>query len=200
MRVVFYALAFFLTLVVAGASYLFYAQASLETPDHTVVEADGAFEIRDYRGFLVAEVARPGDRETAVRSGFRALAGYIFAREREGERIAMTAPVIQAAPSEATDPGLWRVAFVMPSGRTAADLPAPARDDLRFKQVPGGRYAAVRFSGSWTDELFAERESALRRWAAARGLSIEEPAMIAYYNDPFTPGFLRRNEVLLKLR
>jgi len=33
-------------------------------------------------------------------------------------------------------------------------------------------------------------------WMRARGLVPQGPPEYAYYNDPFTPGFLRRNEVL----
>jgi hypothetical protein len=34
---------------------------------------------------------------------------------------------------------------------------------------------------------------------SARGLTPEGPAVYAYYNDPFTPGFLRRNEVMIDI-
>ena len=34
-------------------------------------------------------------------------------------------------------------------------------------------------------------------WGAAQGLSAEGPPTYAYYNDPWTPGFLRRNEVMI---
>jgi hypothetical protein len=34
---------------------------------------------------------------------------------------------------------------------------------------------------------------------AAQGLSPASDAVFAYYNDPLTPGFLRRNEVLIEV-
>jgi hypothetical protein len=47
--------------------------------------------------------------------------------------------------------------------------------------------------------VLAQREAELRAWVEARGWRSEGPAVYAYYNDPFTPGFLRRNEILLDL-
>ncbi len=57
--------------------------------------------------------------------------------------------------------------------------------------------AAVRFSGAWQDERMQDNEAALRAWLVERGLVATSPPTYAYYNDPFTPGFLRRNEVLI---
>ena len=55
----------------------------------------------------------------------------------------------------------------------------------------------MRFSGRTDDALIAEQEQRLHDWMAARGLSPLGPPTYAYYNDPFTPGFLRRNEIQL---
>ena len=182
--------------VLAGAAWL-YTSSTIETPKYAVIEQEGAFELRDYPDLLVAEVSRGGARDGAVRSGFQALAGYIFARDRAGESIAMTAPVLQAKSAAAADP--WRVSFVMPARYTLEMLPRPAQSDIRLGTMAERRLAAVRFSGSWSDALFQEKETALRAWLAARGLKEASPPIYAYYNDPFTPGFLRRNEVLIEI-
>ena len=36
-------------------------------------------------------------------------------------------------------------------------------------------------------------------WLAGKGLTPVGAPTFAYYNDPFTPGFLRRNEILYDL-
>lgn len=171
-----------------------YVSATVEEPPFTAVETDGDFELRDYPALTVAEVTRPGSRGEAVRSGFSPLAGYIFAREREGEKIAMTAPVTQQRAGEA-----WAVHFIMPHGRTPADLPPPAPgESVRLVETPPVRRATVRFSGVADDALLAEQTARLEAWIAAKGLRpTGEPPLYAYYNDPFTPGFLRRNEVMI---
>ena len=72
-----------------------YIVNNVENPRYTAVVVDGDIEIRQYPRLVVAEFARSGDRRNAVSSGFSPLAAYIFAKERSGDRIAMTAPVTQ---------------------------------------------------------------------------------------------------------
>jgi hypothetical protein len=68
---------------------------SIDQPAFTLVASDGDIQVRDYGTMTVAEVTTTGNRDGAVRAGFRPLAGYIFARDRQGDKIAMTAPVTQ---------------------------------------------------------------------------------------------------------
>ncbi|UHD17172.1 SOUL family heme-binding protein [Thiocapsa bogorovii] len=196
--------------IVAMAIFVFVVQ-NVETPDYVAVESDGAFEIRDYPALVVAETTRSGARREALGAGFGPLARYIFAKEREGEKIAMTAPVIQQRPEtrveriamtapviqSPTGEDAWSVRFIMPSRYSLDELPAPGSSEVRLREIPAQRRAAVRFSGSTSDAAIAEQEAALRTWMASRGLTPAGPAVYAYYNDPFTPGFLRRNEVLI---
>ncbi len=185
--------------------------ASAEKPAYAVVIGEGAYEIRDYPAMIVAEVRVQGDRQTAVGNGFRPLAAYIFASEREGDTIAMTAPVTQKprekiamtapvtqSPAQGSERE-WTVRFIMPAEYTMETLPQPANGDVQLIEIPPRRVAAIRFSGYPSDELFSGKEADLRLWLEGRSLvPLGEPTY-AYYNDPFTPGFLRRNEVLFDL-
>jgi hypothetical protein len=177
-----------------GAGVLWYVRATaVETPAHSVERAEGPIELRRYPPMIAAEVTRTGDRQAAVRAGFSPLARYIFGRDRPGEKIAMTAPVTQTPAGDA-----WTVRFLMPAGWSLDTLPDP-KGDVRLVELPAQRMAAIRFSGRWTDARFMEQEARLRDWLAARGMAAAGPPVHAYYNDPFTPAFLRRNEVLLPL-
>ena len=69
---------------------------AVEEPAYRLELKDGAFEIRDYPGLIVAEVTVDGDQTTAANRGFRLLAGYIFGANHGRRAIAMTAPVSQA--------------------------------------------------------------------------------------------------------
>lgn len=196
---------------VAGVGAWVYFVNNVEQPAYSVVAQDGPYEIRDYPELLVAEVRRSGDRRTAVNAGFRPLADFIFANDRAGDSIAMTAPVTQArepiamtapvtqSPSDVGGEGEWTVRFIMPSEYTYESLPKPGGGDVRIETVPAARKAAIRFSGVATDDLLAEKEAELRAWLEDRQAEIAGPPTFAYYNDPFTPGFLRRNEVLFDL-
>ncbi len=179
-------------LVVAGCAMLA-TSGGVEQPPHDSVVLDGDFELRDYPELTVAEVTTTGERREAVGAGFRPLAGYIFAKERAGDKIAMTAPVTQTQQGG----GEWVVRFIMPSEYTLETLPRPAGSTVRLQALPARRMASVKFSGVATDALIATQEARLLDWMRARDLAPAGTPTYAYYNDPFTPGFLRRNEVLV---
>jgi hypothetical protein len=196
-----------LVLALLGAWGLFiWNVKTVERPEYQRVEADGAIELRDYPPLIVAEVDTRGDRQQSVRRGFGPLAGYIFARSRAGERVAMTAPVTQTPREQiamtapvtqtAREDGRWTVRFIMPAAYTLESLPEPA-DGVRLERLPARRAAAIRFAGWATDARVAAQEAELRTWIERRGLRPVGPPTYAYYDDPWMPGPLRRNEVLL---
>lgn len=189
-------LALALLAVVVGLGLFWYVQTrNVEIARYQVMETDGEIEIRDYPALTAAEVTRSGSRDMAVRSAFGSLAGYIFAKDRGGEKIAMTAPVTQTSSGDT-----WTIRFIMPSSYSLDKLPRPSGADVRLVELPPTRRAAIRFSGWWSDALFDEKNAALLAWMRAKGLDPTGPPTLAYYNDPFTPGFLRRNEVLYDVK
>ena len=216
MKIALILIAALVVLGVAGMLVFVYVIQNVEQPDYVVVISDGDFELRDYPPLVVAETTRTGSRGEGLSAGFGPLARYIFAKERGGdaqtETIAMTAPVQQqpargpdsdakiamTAPvtQRAEDDGRWTVQFIMPSRYRLADLPAPG-DDVRLREIPARRIAAVRFAGRTTDAAIAEQQKRLRTWMTEQALTAAGDAVYAYYNDPFTPGPLRRNEVMI---
>lgn len=181
-----------LAAVGAAAAYAQYRQT--EQPDFTLVRSDEDFELRDYPALVVAEVSNAGTRESASGPSFRRLAAYIFGQDRPegGEKIAMTAPVLQ----DETRPGQWRMRFVMPSKYTLATLP-PAPSDITLTETPARRMAAIRFSGNGSGRDLALMEARLRDWMMAQRLMPAGEAEYAFYDAPMVPGPLRRNEVLI---
>lgn len=180
---------------------------NIETPNYDIVVQDDSFEIRDYPEMIVAQVRRTGTRDKSIRESFDPLADYIFARERGGDTISMTAPVTQepsekiamtAPVTQTQQEGEWVVRFIMPSKYTMEDLPKPG-GDVKLEKIAPERRAAIRFSGSWDTELFNRKTDELRAWLSERGIEPTGPPTYAYYNDPFTPSFLRRNEVMFDI-
>jgi hypothetical protein len=202
------------TIVAIGAvsfagvlSYYLY-ERNTEQPPYRLVLRDGAFEIRQYPSLLVAETITTGSREEALNRGFRELAGYIFAKSRGGEKIPMTAPVIQdqekismTAPvlQNRAEHGGWRTRFVMPARYTRATLPKPPAG-VSISEMPARELAVVRFSGRVDDTSIADHQSKLERWMTARDLPATGPPEYAFYNSPFIPPFLRRSEILIPTR
>lgn len=182
---------------------------SIEEPKFALALKEGAFEIRDYDASIVAEVTVTGDQNDASSKGFRLLAGYIFGGNATRQTIAMTTPVTKTATSEKiamTAPvtliagvGDWLVRFTMPARYALADLPVPNNKAVTLKSVPAARFAVLRFSGLAGAAKVADETARLRKLITARGLLPLGPASIARYNPPWTPWFLRRNEVMLPI-
>lgn len=181
---------------------------AIETPRHTVLKSDGAIEVRAYEPMVVAEVTVSGDRGEAANRGFRPLANYIFGDNAPKAKIAMTAPVTQSrgekiamtAPvTQMREGASWQVRFVMPASYTMADLPKPNDPDVRLIEQPARRMAVLRFSGFAGETKLAEKERGLLSWMAARGLQLAGPVTYAFYDPPWTPPFMRRNEVMAPL-
>lgn len=180
-----------------------------EEPKFTVVRQYDGFEVREYAPYIVAEVEVPGPFDEAGNQGFRILAGYIFGKNKGERRVSMTAPVAQApapakvemtAPvSQAAAGDAYVVQFMMPSEYTLDTLPEPLDTRIRFRKVAGGRFAVIRYSGMWTQRNYQEHLEALERGVRAAGLRTTGAPVYSRYNPPFTPWFLRRNEIWLKL-
>ena len=64
--------------------------------------------------------------------------------------------------------------------------------------MPGGRFAVLRFSGGRSTKREAETLARLQTWLAAQGLKASASPMYGYFDPPWTPSFLRRNEVMLR--
>lgn len=182
---------------------------AIEEPKYTVLHQYDGFEIREYAPYLVAEVVVPGPAEDAGNQGFRILAAYIFGKNKGERNISMTAPVAQAAAPakiEMTAPvtqtagdGGYAVQFTMPSEYTIETLPEPLDPQVRLREVSGGRFAVIRYSGFWSDRNYKEHLEKLERGVEAAGLRTTGSPIYSRYNAPFVPWFMRRNEIWLKL-
>ncbi len=113
-----------------------------------------------------------------------------------GQSIAMTAPVTQTADGEA-----WVVRFIMPAQYTLETLPRPTDARIRIVALPARRVAVIRFTGFRTESSMQRQEAALREAMALRGLqaTVGQSPTYAFYDPPWTPFFLRRNEVMVTL-
>jgi hypothetical protein len=108
----------------------------------------------------------------------------------------MTAPVEQANVA-----GVYRVGFIVPKKFTRETVPKPTDPRVAIREVPARTVAVWRYSGRWTEENFREHERDLRALLARKGLRAEpgDSAIIARYDAPFMPWFMRRNEVIIPL-
>ena len=182
---------------------------AIEEPRYAVEQQLDAVEVRAYAPYVVAEVVVPGPAEDAGNQGFRILAAYIFGKNKGERKIAMTAPVTQTATPvkiEMTAPvvqtaadGGFAVRFMMPSGFTLDTLPEPIDPAIRLNTEAGGRFAVIRYSGFWSQANYDRHLQALREAIEAAGLHSTGAPIWARFDPPWTPWFMRRNEIWLRL-
>lgn len=173
----------------------------------SVVSTFPGFELRRYEPCVVAEVEVDGSLEAAGNRAFRRLVGYIGGRNRAGRSLAMTAPVVQepagrriamTAPVVQEEHGDRHVVgFVMPAGETLETLPEPTDPAVTLRALPEELAAAVRYSGRWTGSGYHQRVRQLEAAVARAGLTVTGPPRWARFDPPWTPWFLRHNEVVL---
>ena len=86
---------------------------------------------------------------------------------------------------------------MMPANYTMETLPIPNDPLVKLRQVPARRMAAVRYSGFWSEKKYRKYKMELESWMRDNGLTAAGDPVWARYNPPFTPWFLRRNEILI---
>ena len=182
---------------------------AIEEPPFTVIRQLEGIEIREYPPYTVAETVVAASNDDAGSRAFPILAGYIFGKNKGERKLAMTAPVTQAAVPVKLDmtapvtqtaaPGGYLVQFVLPRGVTVATAPEPLDARVLLREVPAKRVAVIKFSGFWSESNYqgnlAKLQTALK---AAELVSVGEP-VFSRYDGPMTPWFMRRNEIWLNL-
>ncbi len=146
----------------------------------------GRLEIRRYPAHTVAEVEIEAAFDEAGSIAFRHLFDYIHGQ------VAMTAPVVQT-------PGEQRqtVAFVMPAGRDAGDLPTPNDPRVHLRLVPERCCAALRFSGRGNARALEVRGQQLLAALAGTDWRPVGKVRLAQFSAPYVPPPLRHVEVVV---
>ena len=195
-------------LVILWAGYTHFYEGGLGQPEYNVLSTADDIEFRRYEPFIIASTQLSQSGNSGLSSGFRVLAGYIFGGNQPGEKLAMTAPVLQQnEPGESlpmTAPVLqsaqdMRMAFVMPAGRSLEDLPIPQNAQVSLTSVDWGDAVAIRFAGRGKQERFNEAEAKLRAALEKAGRLPSGPALYAQYNSPSAFPPMRRNEVIIPI-
>ena len=108
----------------------------------------------------------------------------------QSTKIAMTAPVVESSSN-----GVNRMAFMLPSEYKLDNAPRPTNPAITLKEMPVRIIASIRYSGRWTDKNVAKYRAKLEQHLAANKVDVIGEFSTAVYNAPFTPPFMRRNEI-----
>ena len=161
------------------------SRSGYKSAPYTVVRSDGDFELRDYPALKLVETTM---KDGGSGGSFNRLFRFITGGNDAGKKIAMTTPVFMAG-------GESTMAFVMPSDLER--VPQPTDGSVTVREMPAGRFAVLRFSGARSPEQEADHLERLKAWVVSQNLRVLAPPLYGYFDPPWTPPFLRRNEVML---
>lgn len=180
-----------------------------ERQGYDVLTRFQGFELRRYPAHLVAEVEVDSSFTDAGNQAFGLLVAFISGRNSTRGKVAMTAPVLQEQAStriamtspviqeSGGQPGRQVVAFVMPAEFTVDTLPTPTDPRIRVREIPTQLAAARSFTGRWSGQIYSDQLSELRSAVSQAGLEIIGQPRFARFDPPWTPWFLRHNEVVM---
>lgn len=183
---------------------------NIEKPTYTVIESNDVYEVRAYEPMLIAKATVEGTRDEATNEGFRLIADFIFGNNTVNEGIAMTVPVsskesepiAMTAPvtSAETEAGVYTIAFVMPSKYTLETLPKPNNSQVEIEEVSSKNYAVISFSGYAREAQVEEMKTKLFEALEQADLSFDESYTLSQYTPPWSPWFMRHNEIWVELK
>ena len=183
-------------IVVAYFGWKFTARSAYESAEYTVLESDDSFEIREYPDLMLATTGMKSESQDEDGS-FMRLFGYISGENEPKQKVSMTTPVFMERDTADAE---GQMGFVLPKQVVEQHIPDPTNDKVAIRKRAGGRFAVIRFAGRMDSEAVAASEDKLRNWMQEKGLVGNGEAELAGYDPPWTPGPLRRNEILIRLK
>lgn len=183
-----------------------YSSRSAKSVPYEQLHTLDGVELRHYPQTILAETTASTER-----AAFRRLFEYISGANQTDESISMTAPVatqdgdsiamtapVRSATTDGSDD--VRMGFYLPSEYKPDTAPEPTDSDVDLVIEPPKTVAVDRFSWITPDWRVRRRTRKLRSTLEREGIEpIGDPTLLRY-NDPWTPPFMRRNEIAVEIK
>lgn len=172
----------------------------VEQAPYKVLQKKDKIEIRKYPKLVVASTGKDIDN-----SAFNLLFNYINGNNKSNRKISMTAPVITKKSNEKipmTTPVISKtnyMAFVLPSSYSKENAPIPTNTKITIETIPERIIAVLQFSGRTNEKSIKKHTQILKKQVKKAQFQTVDDMFLMRYNSPFTPGFLRRNELAVEL-
>jgi hypothetical protein len=162
---------------------------------YTVETTYPEFEVRRYESCVLADVTIDSSFESAGSSAFGSLFGYISGGNTPtNTKIAMTSPVLQESSGTSNI-----VSFVMLAGMGLDTLPLPTNSRVTLRPMPEQIVAVARFGGRWTEANYQRQLLTLKNELERNGYATIGNPRYARFDPPWTPWFMRRNEIQIPI-
>lgn len=168
---------------------------AIEKPAYESIKKDGPFEVRKYAAIPI--ISAPMEDMEKRDESFRKLFKYISGENEQNKKIKMTSPVFMDNADEAKKGGT--MSFMIPAKVAEKGSPEPKAEGLAVKEIEGGTYAVLRFSGWDKEENRKKATESLAKLITENKLKPTGSTFFAFYDPPWTPELFRQNEVWQKL-
>ncbi len=172
----------------------FYSQLSgsaLKEGYYTKINTIDNIEIRRYNQVVCASYIpkNKADRDNS----FRNVAGYIFGKNSDKQKIAMTTPVIIRLHNNN------EMAFIMPKSYEFDNLPIPDNRNVNLYKQTGQTKAAITYSGFTNEKKEKEKIKELKSILSKNKIEYDNDFEVLVYNSPFE--FInRKNEIIVSIK
>ena len=188
-------------------SFFFYFWANIliayEETSYRILAANQIYEIREYDDRLAVQTSQENGQNRAFRKLFK----YISGSNISSTKIEMTIPVTQSIKIDMTTPvtqkfqdGKIIMRFFLPRKFQLETAPQPLSEDLSITVVKGGKYAVMKYSGRSTVKNFEKHSKLLLEALSINKITTLGDPIKATFNGPLTPFFVRRNEVMVRIK
>jgi len=164
---------------------------------YEVIKKIEEIEVRRYPKVLFAVVQNDNND-----SGFSQLFQYISGENKTRKKIPMTASVITSEKIPMTAPvitGKNYMAFALPASYNNETVPMPINHAVKIEIQKEKTMAVLQFGGRTNETKVQKKIQKLITILKTNKIQMKHEPVLMRYNSPFTPGFLRRNEVAVEI-
>ena len=161
-----------------------------EQPEYELKEKEGKFELRRYKDARILSTTT-----SEFNNAFSVLSSYIFGKNKEKEKIAMTSPVLTEMQNEDT----MRMSFFLPKKYDDKEIPTPYSDEIEFSTQKGRDVALIRFHGFMSEKKREKYLDELLGILGKKAIQTKGSAFYMNYSDPFVPPPLQINEIGIEI-
>ena len=182
-------------LIIFLLNSILFAEQKYKEPQFKLLERIDNIEIRQYDETIVAKISISIDQDKSDNNMFRTLASYIFGNNQENKNIPMTAPVTTFKNNDS-----YEMLFYMLDSNSIDDLPDPINNNISFEKFNLDKCAVISFSWFVYDKKILKYQRKLKNYLDKNSLVQDSPFMLNRYDPPWRLPFLRRNEILVKIK
>ena len=164
-------------------------------PLYNILIKTNNIEIREYDEYIIVKTSINKNFNITEINMFRNLLSYISGANHQNKTIPMSAPV-----TTITNENSFEMLFYMLDAENISDLPSTDIENITFEKFKLGKSAVIKFSWFTNKKKIFRYKKKLDKYIIENNLEVISDYMVNRYDPPWRLPFLRRNEILVRIR